>query len=199
MYKKETLGEKDMNIMDERMIDSFLGEIKRQCEYVFMSVGILNSSLTPNGGGANATFYALENLISSLANISKILYPTEKYEERGEALRDKLEIKEDSEAFYSQKSETARKFRDILERYDEYFEEWYKEGRNNIIAVCNVGPRNNIIDEKAASYLRHYDNTKASFIFFDEEYSILPIIKETDEIYNKILNIEKEKFKNSSF
>lgn len=175
-----------MNIMDERMIDSFLGEIKRQCEYVFMSVGILNSSLTPNGGGANATFYALENLISSLANISKILYPTEKYEERGEA-------------FYSQKSETARKFRDILERYDEYFEEWYKEGRNNIIAVCNVGPRNNIIDEKAASYLRHYDNTKASFIFLDEEYSILPIIKETDEIYNKILNIEKEKFKNSSF
>ena len=43
----------------------------------------------------------------------------------------------------------------------------------------------NIMDEKAASYLRYYDNTKASFIFLDEEYSILPIIKETDEIYNK--------------
>ena len=37
------------NNVDERMIECFLGEIKRQCEYVFTSVNILNDSLGSNG------------------------------------------------------------------------------------------------------------------------------------------------------
>lgn len=182
------------NNVDERMIECFLGEIKRQCEYVFTSVNILNDSLGSNGN-AQGVFYALQNMFTSLGNISKILYPTVNYRARGCALRDKLEIKEDTQFFYKADSEVARKYRNILEHYDEYFEDWYRNEENNIICECNVGPRNMImIGDKPDKTLRHYDNVTHSFIFLDDEYSLLPVIRETEEIYNKILEIEGEGF-----
>lgn len=134
-------------------------------------------------------------MFTSLGNISKILYPTVNYRARGCALRDKLEIKEDTQFFYKADSEVARKYRNILEHYDEYFEDWYRNEENNIICECNVGPRNMImIGDKPDKTLRHYDNVTHSFIFLDDEYSLLPVIRETEEIYNKILEIEGERF-----
>lgn len=182
------------NNVDERMIECFLNEIKRQCEYVFTSVNILNDSLGPNGN-AQGVFYALQNMFTSLGNISKILYPTANYRVRGKALRDKLEIRENTQFFYNSNSEVARKYRNILEHYDEYFEDWYRNEENNIISECNVGPKNMLmIGDKPAKTLRHYDNTTHSFIFLNDEYNLIPVINETEELYNKILDIEGERF-----
>ena len=51
------------NNVDERMIECFLGEIKRQCEYVFTSVNILNDSIGSNGN-TQGVFYALQNMFT---------------------------------------------------------------------------------------------------------------------------------------
>jgi len=174
-------------------VEYFLKEIKRQCEYVFISIDILNNSLENHV--VRNTFYAIQNLFTSLGNISKILYPTAKYRHRGKLLREKLGINDNSQFFYDHKSEVARKYRNILEHYDEYFEDWYNEGDNRIIIENNIGPKNMILmGGLSPKVLRHYDAQNYKFIFLDDEYDIIPVINETSEIYNKIIAIEGEKF-----
>lgn len=178
---------------EERMIECFFSEIKNQCEYVFMSVDLLNNSL--KSGPANFTFYALQNMFTALGNISKILYPTKNYRNRGKVLRERLGIKDESQFFYNDKLEVARKYRNILEHYDEYFEDWYREGENNYIIDGNVGPKDMIkIENQSIKYLRHYDSQYHKFIFLDNEYNIIPVIEETKELYEKINKIESSRF-----
>lgn len=177
----------------ERKIEYFLGEIKRQCEYVFLSEDMLNASLADiDMNSCNKTSYAIQNMFTALGNISKILYPTAKYRIRGKLLRKKLGINDNTQFFYDSNSEVARKYRNILEHYDEYFEDWYNKGENNIISECNVGSKNIfIIGNKT---LRHYDPQYNKFIFLDDEYNLTQVMKETKEIYTKIINIEGERF-----
>lgn len=178
---------------DERMIDYFIIEIKKQCEYVQISLNYLDNSIK-NCLPAEYTFYCLHNLFNNLGNISKILYPKSGYRARGKELRELLNIKKDTQFDFDKDRNALRKYRNIMEHYDEYFEDWYKKGDNSIIIDGNVGPINMVkIEGIKTKYLRHFSPNEYKFIFLDDEYDLKPVIRETKDIYNRIIQIEGDK------
>lgn len=178
---------------DERMIDYFIIEIKRQCEYVQISLNYLDNSIK-NRLPAEYTFYNLHNLFNNLGNISKLLYPKSGYRTRGKELRELLNIKKDTQFDFDKDRNVLRKYRNIMEHYDEYFEDWYKKGDNSIVIDGNVGPINMVkIEGIETKYLRHFIPSEYKFIFLDDEYDLKPVIRETQDIYNRIIQIEGDK------
>ncbi len=65
---------------------------------------------------------AIQSILISSSNISKILWPTSKYAKRGQELRKLLNI--DSKCFSK-----SKKFRNIFEHYDEFINDFF-EGKN---------------------------------------------------------------------
>ena len=184
--KLESQKEKD------RMLDYFIDEIKRQCEYSFISLKNLEDSLNNRETGAQIVFYNLHNLFTNLGNISKILYPSKKYRLRGRDLREILQIKEDSQFDSRKERNVLRNYRNIIEHYDEYFEDWYNKGDNSNIVDSTVGPDNMmIINGKKPKYLRHFNPYEFKFIRLDQEYKMQEVVNETYVIYNKILELKE--------
>lgn len=176
----------------DRMLDYFIKEIKRQCEYSFISLKNLEDSIKNKETGAQIVFYNLHNLFTNLGNISKILYPSKQYRSRGRDLREILQIKEDSQFDSRKERNVLRNYRNIIEHYDEYFEDWYKKGDNSNIIDSTVGPDNMIvINGKKPKYLRHFNPYEFKFIHLDREYKMQEVINETYAIYNKILELKE--------
>lgn len=176
----------------DRMLDFFLNEIKRQCEYSFISLKQLENALNSTETGAQIVFYNLHNLFTNLGNISKILYPTKQYRSRGRDLRELLQIKEDSQFDSRKERNILRNYRNIIEHYDEYFEDWYNKGDNSHIIDSTVGPDNMIIiNNKKPKYLRHFNPYEFKFVHLDKEYKMQEVINETYAIYNKILELKE--------
>lgn len=176
----------DKKSIDEKMIKYFLNELKTQCEYVFMSMNIVKIYKKPS-----IVFYGLHNTFTSLGNISKILFPQKAYESRGSKLRNILNIDDKSQFHFDSKKDIARKYRNILEHYDEKFEKWFNESYDGLIIDNNVGPKNMIcIEGMKVSFLRHYDDSKNTFSFLDDEYDLNSVLIETNQIYKRIKEIE---------
>lgn len=183
------MGKKEID--KKRKLDYFFNELKRQCEYSFMSLEKLQNAVNSGEAGAQEIFYNLHNLFNNLGNISKILYPTQKYRARGKELREILLISDDSQFDSRKDRNVLRRYRNIMEHYDEYFEDWFDEGDNSIIADVNVGSENMIsINGKKPRYLRFFNPYEFKFIFLDEEYKLQEVINETYYIYKRILDIK---------
>jgi len=72
------------------------------------------------------TWSCIQSILIAIANISKILWPSnKKYSHRGEALRKVLEVKEDNLI-------SDRKFRNHFEHYDERIDEWFKDNKSSV-------------------------------------------------------------------
>ena len=99
---------------------AFLTELIFQAELVSnASQRLLNSE---DEFDKTTLWSAIQAILISSGNISKILWPTKKYKERGEQLRKLLNI--DSESVLRN-----RKFRNKFEHYDELLDD-FLEGRN---------------------------------------------------------------------
>lgn len=174
----------------KKMIEYFLREIQTQCEYIDISQSIINSKNT-----ATVKNYALHGMFNAFGNISKILFPEPKdnCDERGEIIRNLLDINENTQFHYKFKNNTARKYRNILEHYDANFEKQFKKRSPNCIIDGNIGSIESFRfgDEPV---LRHFDTEKYSFIFVDDEYEIIPALEESYMLYNKINILLKEGF-----
>lgn len=176
---------------NEYMIEHFIGELENQCKYVFVSMDILEDALSTYKD-TFMVFYALHNTFTALGNISKILFPKKGYEARGAKLRSILNVGNNSQFHFNTSRNVVRKYRNILEHYDEKFESWFKESYSGTIIDNNVGDKEIIpMIRKDAKCLRHYDNIRNTFIFLDEEYDIKPVINETRQIYERIRKIKK--------
>lgn len=178
---------------DERMTDLFISEIKKLCEHVFISIEILNSGLSESSN--RHVFYAIHNMFTAWGNISKIFYPTQQYRARGKFLREIFGINEDSQFYFDKKMKVVRKYRNILEHYDEYLEDWYTTKDNSVVIEDCIGPLSMIsVNGETPKPLRHYDPMMHKFIYQDNEYSIQAAIDETKKIYQKILMLEEMKY-----
>lgn len=176
---------------EDRKVDFFLDEIFNLCEFVFMSEELLNKA-KENKESARSYFYAITNMFTALANISKIIYPKrdDAYTKRGQLLREKLGIQSDTQFHYNRNRDGVRKYRNILEHYDEYFEDWYDNEQNNYIIDYNVGSFN---ISSGITLLRNFNPSTNEFIFLDDTYNINVALEETRVIYEKIKDIKDKK------
>jgi len=87
----------------------FIKEIQRQCKFALIAHENMKISLINKC--SDLFWYSLQNFLISTANISKILWPRQKFNQRGIKLREYLNIDENSPL-------KKRTFRNHFEHFD---------------------------------------------------------------------------------
>jgi hypothetical protein len=127
---------------------------------------------------------AVESFLISVANISKILWPSaplgsELSNRRGD-LRLYLSIDDNSPL-------KSRTFRNHFEHYDSRIEEWAKDYGDKIIIYSNIGPIQQVItglNKNNLFYIRNFDPYKFVLTVRGQEY-------EFNHVLTAIKNLQK--------
>ena len=116
---------------------------------------------------------AIQSILISSSNISKILWPKTKYRERGQELRDLLKI--DSNCILKN-----RKFRNKFEHYDDFISDFFedKNSCNYYDFVMNPSLQSFGIE----SYHRGYNSFNNTLVIHGEVLDLNRIIETTKEI-----------------
>ncbi|MGN6346465.1 MAG: hypothetical protein ACTHME_02055 [Candidatus Nitrosocosmicus sp.] len=133
----------------------------------------------------NRIWYSLQSFLISLANISKILWPDNKYKKRGQILRTKLFINDESIMY-------SREHRNHLEHFDERLDVWYKESSHHNIMdrfVSNTDNKNDIVEDAEIEFMRFFNKSTFTFIFRGKRYEINPL---HEEVKNHLVKVNDE-------
>ena len=76
---------------------------------------------------------SIQSILIATANVSKILWPSERYKGRGERIRELLKVENDNII-------SDRKFRNHLEHYDERIEEWFSNQSSAVYTDLAMNP-----------------------------------------------------------
>ncbi|MGX1469004.1 hypothetical protein ACUW84_001586 [Bacillus sp. 153480031-1] len=166
--------------MDNRAIEIFEIEIKRQCDIFLMSVEYLNECInTEERYESGKIWYHIQSFLTSSANISKLLWGVKsEISDSRKELRRKLGVSEDSKLKH-------RKMRNFFEHFDEHIEEWVRNGRSSIFIDSNIGPKTaiGIVDSGEYQFMRNFDHETGIITFKQHEYDMKEIIEEIYKIY----------------
>ena len=171
--------------MEKIVLQIFQGEIKKQCSFAIIAIEQIKTGLSNNN--LNLIWYAIQNFLVAVANISKFFWPTNaKYQKRGEELRNSLGIKNDSPI-------KTRKVRNCFEHFDEKLEEWAISSKGHIFIDSNIGPTNKMIVGIAQEiFLRNFNPTTWTLTFRGDKYELKPMIEVIHYLYLKV-SIEENK------
>jgi hypothetical protein len=102
--------------MDPFVPKVILNEVVTQCDFALRAMDLLRRSLAAKD--SRGVFCSARAFLGATGNVSKLLWPSStKYSERGDKLRQTLEVSDDSPA-------APRIFRNHFEHFDERLEEW---------------------------------------------------------------------------
>ncbi|MGV0751776.1 hypothetical protein [Empedobacter brevis] len=120
---------------------------------------------------------SIQTILVASANISKILNPSEKkYIERGERLRNMLNVQSDFKIL-------ERKFRNsFFEHYDSRIDDWYKKNSNGKYIDLAINPS---LNGRNLNTHRGYNSFNNTIEFRGDIFKIDTILKEMDIIYEK--------------
>ncbi|KKX46446.1 hypothetical protein [Sphingobacterium sp. IITKGP-BTPF85] len=109
------------------------------------------------------TWCSIQSILVAVGNISKILWPIEKYKARGNKLRQLLKVDNNNPI-------SSRKFRNHFVHYDERIEEWFETTPKGVYIdlVMNPSLRNSIFNGSILNTNRGYNSSNNSLIFRDE-------------------------------
>lgn len=158
----------------------FLMELKRQCQFAVMAYNDLTKYLTEFN--LERFWFSVQSFLIATANISKILFPSEKSDRDlivAEDIRKMLSIDDIS-------SIKPKRFRNHFEHYDERIEEWVKKSQSHTIVDTNIAPKGFIQVGDPYAYMRNFDPQKFELNFRDEEYEIRPVIREINSLLQKL-------------
>lgn len=161
----------------------FLGEISKQSDFAFKSVNILKQGLKENN--IDLVWYSLQGFLVSVGNISKIIWPLDKYKQRGDHLKNLLGLDDKS-------CLKLRYFRNVFEHFDERLDDWGNKNKNKVFIDSNLGDMNTFIAGVDNScFLRNFDPQKGILSYQNKEYNIQEVVLEINEIYKKIESLKK--------
>ncbi|PNS00592.1 hypothetical protein X928_04815 [Petrotoga miotherma DSM 10691] len=171
--------------MEKMVLRIFQKEIERQCKFAIIAIGQVKTIIAieqvktgSSNNNSDIVWYAIQNFLVAVGNISKIFWPT-RNKERGEELRRSLGIEDNSPI-------QPRNFRNHFEHFDERLEEWAESSERLILADSNIGPSNMITGIDPKDYLRNFDPTSWTLTFRGDKYELKPIIKAICELYPKV-------------
>jgi hypothetical protein len=123
---------------------------------------------------------SLQTILISSSNISKILWPVEKYMDRGTHLRNLLKIDEDNAL-------KARKFRNRFEHYDEKIDKVFR--KNNISSYVDfaMNPSLNTFTNNLCH--RGYNSYNSTLIVHGEVLDLTKLISAIKQIKNDCENL----------
>jgi len=151
-------------------VGAFLSELIFQAELVSnANQRLLNSK---DEYDKTALWSAIQSILISSGNISKILWPSMKYMERGEQLRKLLNI--DSESVLRN-----RKFRNMFEHYDELLDDFLKDKNTCSYTDFAINP---FLSSIGLSCHRGYNTFDNTLVIHGEVLDLNEIIDAIEQI-----------------
>ncbi|MDN5846366.1 MAG: hypothetical protein L0H53_08850 [Candidatus Nitrosocosmicus sp.] len=167
--------------MDKRLEDIFLYEIIFQCKTILSTFEMLSKSLDEDIWNNNLIWGLLSLILTSTSNISKIFWPSDQSGksclERGEYLRNLLQINDDSVIY-------NRDLRNNFEHFDERLHRWYKNSKTKNFSYRNINIT--IRNDGSDDYMDmgNYDSRTNTVTFWNIIYELDPIkMAITDLLY----------------
>jgi len=172
MNTKKEIETRHMKPLEEIV---FLGEIVWQIKIAQRAKDRLNPT------DRIEVWSAIQLILIAAANVSKILWPPEKYKVRGEHLRKLLKIDDFNILF-------NRDFRNHFEHYDERMEAWFSEQPSAVYTDLVIDPLTSIWgdDPKLSTNKNRVYNPVTMFLTFrGESIDLAAILKALEDILSK--------------
>ncbi|MFA6248031.1 MAG: hypothetical protein WC615_13925 [Mucilaginibacter sp.] len=126
------------------------------------------------------TWYSIQSILVAAGNVSKILWPRQKYKIRGEKLRQMLKVEQDNPL-------SNRKFRNnFFEHYDERVEEYFQGNSQGVYIDLAMNPsfRSGIFGDPPLNTHRGYNSFNNTLVFRDETLDLDEILIALDHIHS---------------
>ena len=162
--------------MEKMVLKIFQMEIERQCKFAIIAIEEVKTGLSNKD--SDLVWYAIQNFLVAVGNISKIFWPT-RNKERGEELRRSLGIEDNSPI-------QPRNFRNHFEHFDERLEKWAESSERHNFVDSSILPPNMIAGIDPKDFLRIFNPTTWTLTFRGDKYELKPIIKPIYELYPKV-------------
>ena len=170
--------------MDSFLEEQFIRELKIQCSFAAFALEDIHAALASHDQ-VDRLWFSVQNFLNSAANLSKMLWPVKaEYADRGEFLRNKLGIEEDSPL-------KSRRVRNCFEHFDEHLHEWIASLDSHNLIDRNVGPAKiwcpsgNFENDKKY-FLRNFDQSNFELLFRGKVYELGPVIQEIQCIVDRV-------------
>ena len=163
--------------METMTLRIFQREIERQCRFAIIAAGELTEGLTNDN--QDLAWYAMQNLLIAIGNVSKIFWPSKEFKNRGEELRENLGVEDDCPL-------RPRGLRDSFEHFDERLEKWAKSSERHNFIDSNIAGPNDIAGVDVKDYLRNFDPSSWTLTFRGDEYELRPPIEAIQNLYPRV-------------
>jgi len=162
---------------DNYLQSIFVTEVRNQCRFALQAENQLHSALSSNN--TVETFAAIQALLTAVANVSKLLWPTRsRLADRGNTLRNLLAVSDESPV-------KSKDFRNHFEHFDDRLEDWALESKRRNIADMNVGSMDKIKGIDSSDFLRNFDSNRFILTFRGQTYDIGKVCSEVRKIEEK--------------
>lgn len=121
---------------------------------------------------------SIQSILVAAGNVSKILWPSQKYKMRGKMLRTLLSV-DDSNPL------SDRNFRNHFEHYDERIEDWFKKNLSAVYTDSIIDPLESMRMFKSAKHHRAYDPLTKMLKFRGESLNFADLLSALEEIRHK--------------
>ena len=150
---------------------ALLSEIVDQAKFAERAAGLLDDSDEPVD-----TWGAIQAILVSAANVSKILWPVRRQNKaRGKHLRDLLGLSDDSLL-------SDRTIRNHFEHYDERIEEWFENNASAVYMDRRIDPFEPGPFSLPQLFHRSYNPVTKSVSFRDEAIDLSAVLAELENV-----------------
>ena len=116
---------------------------------------------------------SIQSILIAAGNVSKILWPNQKYQSRGERLRQMLNVNADNLL-------SNRQFRNHFEHYDERIEDWFNNQSSAVYTDLAMNP--SLQGQMSSTGNRGYNSYNNTLIFRGEPLDLNRVLKALEEI-----------------
>lgn len=165
--------------MRDLLIEMAVRELSTQCKFADTAY---SNILKKAPERLEVSFSSIHSFLSHCAMVSKLLWSKHlKSNIRNQTITQILEIMDTSKI-------RGRRFRNILEHYDEYLKKWIEEKGDNVnIFDFNVGSREAIRVGNGVNtiFVRHFDPATSTFTLIGKDLNLA-------ELHNEVLVIKSK-------
>lgn len=138
----------------------FIGEIALQSKIAQRAAERL---LANNNADKVEVWCSIQSILVAAGNVSKILWPNQKYDARGERLRQMLKVEKSNLL-------SDRRFRNHFEHYDERIEDWFNNQSSAVYTDLSMNP--SLRGVTASRDHRGYNSFNNTLIFRGESLDL---------------------------
>ena len=166
-------------IVDIMLLRVFQRQLALQCKFLLLAAEEADRGVRQRD--VDLTFYALQNVLSAAANISKALWGQRgRFATERAPLRDSIAIGDDS----SLKNVAMR---NNFEHFDERLEKWWNESaRHSHVDLCIGAKNRTLVGVDEIDQFRSFDPETSDITFWGQDFNLAKIVDEVRRIAPKL-------------